>query len=196
MKLPTDMPPQLMPPVMLAAKDSLRLRSDIPIEMGLEVPFVQEGAAILIESDRDSVRCSASEEMLLLAAALPGPFMPFAPCSAVVRFDFWSRGDMEDCRWISIGEAAMICEVGEVPNSGNGSDSGCGSVRVESRNRLDVLGAFSIGRLNQGNGVSLADLRETGGPNPTGVLTGVDSREDGALSLSDGERCKDGGLSE
>ena len=87
--------------------------------------------------------------------------------------------------------APMLIDGGDVPKRGISSGSNSGS-----RNKLEVLGAFSRGRLNQGREVSLVDLRAQEGPKPTGVLTGVDSRDEAARSLRLGERCNGGGLSE
>ena len=81
-QLPTDTPPQLIPPVILAARLSRRVRSDPdpPIDIGF-VPFAQD-MPLLIESDR--VGTSYCPELEFAPLPKPAPsfaFVPSTPCA-------------------------------------------------------------------------------------------------------------------
>lgn len=192
-QLPTETPPQLMPPTKLPARDSRRGFSlfEPMTEMGL-VPFPHWDIFALSESFRAAAALYTALALLaagteeLLARSLLAAF-----CSAEVRLDAcWPGGETDVCRAERSKGDCWPFIVLVFPEDDDGNKGKCEtsavsspsvSTSVESRKRGRLLESLEAveSQLNE-SCLRLEDLRayEEVAPKPTGVLMGVDSLVD------------------
>lgn len=203
-QLPTDTPPQLMPPTKLPAKLSRRCLSLLePVTVIGFVPFPHCVMLAPIESLRTAFALYTMELGTLEFAAPAGLSAVEARWRAEVRFEAWWPGGETDVFRDTIlmggvGPSIVRRSGGEEGKSGKVESSRSGSNRAEVW-KIPMFGCSAGFRCQEKyksrSRSAVRDLETAA--KPTGVPMGVVSRvEERSWSLEGGEYWRGGGVSE